>query len=297
MALWGLVLVVAVAASALAVFGRLTNAASAHSSAVASDRAMNVSLDLNRYLTDASPALDATLEATIKAFGQSGGPAALDASITAATHATFTMVIWPYRAGALADDPSMDKYLVAGNTDGAVTDVFEGHIADAGGDPVSGAGDLIGVGPVLFAGRPFQLGGRNGYVLISAPLGLKSLDSMAVTTQEQGSQDERSLPHGAVQLDFGDLPVDALDSALYVPSEATPTVYATVADLESGDGGRIVLTPPRESLDQVRSAAEQPYLFSMLAAIAVGVLLGFPALVVFGQRVEQALPADAPSVD
>ena len=275
------VLSIAVAASALATFTLLTRGESERSDAVAKDRATAVSLDLDRYLTSCGPVLDATLASTIKAFGSSGAPKALDERITVATGASCSMIVWPYRVDSAPGDPSFDDAMVAGNTDAAVTELFQGDISGARGEPVSGVGDLIGTGPALFAGRPFRLRGKTGYVLISAPLGLKSLDGMSVKRLEEGTEAQLSLPRGAAQLDVGDLDMGSVDSVLYVPSETTPTIYANLQDWDGAGAGRIVLTSPPESPDRLRARAEGPYLLSMLVALAVGLVLGVPTVAGF----------------
>jgi hypothetical protein len=278
-----LVVSAAVAGTALATFTAVTAGASGRSDTVAKDRASATSLALDRYLASSAPVLDAELSSAIQAFRPSGSPQMLDNRITAATGASYSMIVWPYAQGSEPGTPSFDNAEVAGNTDAATTDLFQGDISDAQGEPVAGIADLIGTGPAVFAGRQFTLGGKRGYVLISRPLGLKSFDGMGVRFVAEGTLEQRSVPRGAQQLDLADSDMTSVGSVLYVSSDATPTMYVDLEDWDGAGAGRIVLTAPPKAGERMNAPAAQPYLLSMAAAVSVGFLLGVAMMVGFGR--------------
>jgi hypothetical protein len=277
-----LVMTVAVAGTALATFAAVTAREAAQSEAVAKDRASVTMLAMDRYLTSATQSLDTTLASTIEAFGTSGSPDALDKRITAATGATYSMIIWPYRSDSEPGTPSFDDAIVAGNTDAAITDLFEGDISDAQGEPIAGVADLMEGGPALFAGRPIELGNKTGYVLIAKSLSLRSFEGMGVRLVEEGTQEQQSVPRGARELNLDDADVTNVTSVLYGSSDATPSVFMDLQDWDGAVAGRIVLTPPSESPDTLAARSTPPYALSVLASLAVGLPLGIVIAVVFG---------------
>ncbi len=226
---------------------------------------------LDTHITRESELFTAALNKAINTIDASASPEAIGVHIRAVTQAKKVMIVAPYDKSLESETEAFDNTIVyQRGPDGAVATDFEYTIQTNEGKAISGVTDFEELDYV--AGRPIKVGRLNGYVLVSKPVMIHALENMNARVVESIRCREQ-LPRGTHDLDT-DPCSKYIYSADFLGDAPSLTVFVELEGYDCYTAGRVILTAPKQSEASRKWMAMKPYIFSMLASLPLGVLLG-----------------------
>jgi len=162
----------AVIVVAVALVGAGCSSAKQSTAAVSATQTPKPSPSLQPAKVTSDIGLLASLRRAIASATPSMSAKALDAHICEVTGAPSTLIVVPYDPTAYAESERMAKTAVAwSGIDGAFATGFQGLLHDTGGRAYHARKLILGGFPRYYlAGLPLNVDGRDGYVLVGAPV-------------------------------------------------------------------------------------------------------------------------------
>lgn len=274
MAVW----VIVVTGVALVVYVLVSSSVAKRSTASVEKTANAKVKALDSHLTDAASALSTKLQTAVASPAAADTPTRIDSRISSAIKSSYTLVAWPIELGNQEEEVDvLGSAEETGNVGGRTRELFDWYIMDAGGEPFAGVGVVDTPGTA--AGSPFQLKGKLGYAVVCTRLAMKQFGGMKVKVIPPPDPDqedqEQPVPKEATELDVDPDSLANIESAFYTTDGLVPTIYVNLRDWEGYPAGQVVLSGPTTSLVARWTHWAGSYVLAILAALVVGIPLGF----------------------